>query len=528
LNYTHKGKVDVIYIDPPYNTGKDGFKYKDKRITNKFPDGTEVPKEHPFRHSYWLSFMRKRLELAKELLSPFGFIFISIDDNEMPQLKILMDEIFLERNFIGTIVRKRRKSQANLSKNLSTIHEYILCYSRSPLGILNKVAGNIKESDYSNPDHDPRGDYVTMPCSNKGGAKYRIVTSTGKKYVDEWRYKPETYEKLIKENRIVFPNKGNGKPRYKLFLKEKKEKGVIPNSWWADIASNQEGSSELKEIFGGEVVFENPKPVGLIREIINIVIGKTGIVLDFFAGSGTTVHAVLDMNKHDGGNRQCIVCTNNENNICEETTYPRISKVINGYEFEGKHKEVLFEKKLNVTAFKKASQILEEIEATKTLEANNFDKYEVEIEDNHIRLIGTKNITDRKEGIGGSLKYYRTDFIGENNVLNATDKDKVELAHQAGELLSLAENTLYKIDEDDYWQLYESSERFTAVYFREELDEFEAFVRMVEKLEWPVTVYVFSWGDDEFADEFEHIEGVKVKTIPLPILEIYKTIYNLG
>jgi len=188
----------------------------------------------------------------------------------------------------------------------------------------------------------------------------------------------------------------------------------------------------------------------------------------------------------------------------------------------------LFEKKLNLTSFKKSAKILEEIEAIKTMEQGKFEKFETKIEDNHIRLIGNKNITDRKEGLGGSLKYYKTAFIGNKNVINAEDKDKIELAHQAGDLLSIAENTLYKVKENNFWQLYENSERYTSVYFREELDEFEAFVAMVEKLEWPVTVYIFSWGDDEFETEFDHIEGVKVKTIPLPILEIYKSIYNLG
>jgi hypothetical protein len=236
----------------------------------------------------------------------------------------------------------------------------------------------------------------------------------------------------------------------------------------------------------------------------------------------------MELNKKDGGSRQCIVCTNNENNICEEVTYPRIERVINGYPFEGKDKDVLYEKKLNLTALKKSADILEEIEAIKTMEGTNFEKYDVEVEDNHVRLTGTKNIEGKKEGLGGSLKYYRTDFIGKNNVLNATDADKVELAHQAGELLAIAENTLYKVKENSHWQLYENGERYTAVYFREELDHFEKFVAMVEKLKRPVTVYVFSWGDDEFDEEFEHIEGAKVKTIPLPILEIYKNIYNAG
>jgi zona occludens toxin (predicted ATPase) len=130
--------------------------------------------------------------------------------------------------------------------------------------------------------------------------------------------------------------------------------------------------------------------------------------------------------------------------------------------------------------------------------------------------------------LGGSLKYFKTDFIGKNNTLNATDQDKIELAHQAGDLLAIAENTLYKVKQNDFYQVYENSEKYTAVYFREELPKFDKFVSMVEKLEWPVTVYVFSWGDEEFNEEFNHITGVKVKTIPQPILEIYKSIYNLG
>jgi len=251
------------------------------------------------------------------------------------------------------------------------------------------------------------------------------------------------------------------------------------------------------------------------------------IVLDFFAGSGTTAHAVMEMNRSDGGRRQCILCTNNENGICDDITYPRVSRVMNGYPFKGKEKRILYEKKLNVTAFKRAGKILEELDAIKTLEGNNFEKYETKVEGDSIRLIGTKDVAGQKEGLGGSLKYYRTAFIGRNNVLNATDADKVTLAHEAGELLALAENTLYKVEENDWWQVYENDERYTAVYFREELDEFEAFVAKVEGLDYPVTVYVFSWGDDEFSDDFVHVDDVTVKTIPLPILEIYRNIYNL-
>jgi len=278
------------------------------------------------------------------------------------------------------------------------------------------------------------------------------------------------------------------------------------------------------------VDFPFPKSIYTLIKCLRLVVRNrpNAVVLDFFAGSGTTGHAVLELNKEDDGQRQCILCTNNENNICKEVTYPRTERVINGYAFEGKDKEVLYEKKLNVTAMRKAGDILQEIEAIKTIEGERYERYEVKVENDHVRLIGTKHVTGEKEGLGGSLKYYRTAFIGKNNVINASDSDKVELAHHAGELLALAENTLYKVKENKYWQLYENAERYTAIYFREELDRFEEFVAMVEKLEWPVTVYMFSWGDEEFGDEFEHIEGARVKTIPLPILEIYKSIYSAG
>jgi len=178
LNYTHQGKIDVIYIDPPYNTGNKDFKYNDRF----------VDKEDSYRHSKWLSFMSKRLRLAKNLMKEDGVIFISIDDNEIAQLKMLCDEIFGPDNFIANIARKRRGSQANLSKNISTIHEYLLCYSKNSSAELNKITPLHDQDNYKNPDNDPRGLYVTMPCTNKGGSKYEITTPTGIKYNDEWRF----------------------------------------------------------------------------------------------------------------------------------------------------------------------------------------------------------------------------------------------------------------------------------------------------------------------------------------------------
>ena len=297
-------KIKCIYIDPPYNTGSDSFKYNDK-----------------FNHSAWLTFMKNRLELAKKLLSNDGFIFVQIDDNEQAYLKVLMDEIFGREKFIGTIVYRRRKSQANLSKNLSIIHEYILIYKKSELATLNNILNNTDSKDYKNPDNDIRGAYKTMPCTNKGGSLYTITTPTGKQITDEWRFKEETFYELLNDNRIVFPKKGEGKPRYKLFLSEKNLKGVIVNSWWDDIATNQDANKDLKELFGKNV-FDYPKSEDLIKKIIEISTKENDTVLDYHLGSGTTCAVAHKMGRRYIGIEQM--------NYVEDISVKRLSKVIEG------------------------------------------------------------------------------------------------------------------------------------------------------------------------------------------------------
>lgn len=320
LTYTHEGMVDVIYIDPPYNTGNKDFVYNDSFVDSE--DG--------YRHSKWLSFMEKRLRIAKKLLSDRGVIFISIDDNEQANLKLLCDEVFGELSFVACTARRRRKSQANLSKNISPIHEYVLIYKPNPEFELNKIEAKIDYSEYKNPDNDHRGPYKTMPCTNKGGTKYSVVSPVGDVIEDEWRFKEDTYYSLLRDNRLVFPRGGHGKPRYKLFLNEKKQGGVIDNTWWENYGSNQEGAVVLKEILGVDI-FNNPKPVALIQHILKLGSSQTSLILDFFAGSGTTLHATMQLNAEDGGHRQCILVTNNENNICRDVTYERNKRVINGY-----------------------------------------------------------------------------------------------------------------------------------------------------------------------------------------------------
>lgn len=303
---------DSVFIDPPYNTGGD-FVYKDdfKDNIKNYKEQTQQtgranPETSGRYHTDWLNMMYSRLMLAKNLLTEDGVIFISIDDNEDENLSKICNEIFGESNNVAKAVRKRRDSQANLSKNISPIHEYVLIYSKKNGEVLNRVNQSVNKSSYKNPDNDPRGPYVTMPCTNKGGSVYEVETPTGKIIRDEWRFKKDTYNKLVSENRIVFPKEGQGKPRYKLYLLEKMENGVLANTWWDNLESNQEATKEIKSIFG-YLVFDTPKPVGLIKFCLDLATDKKSIILDFFSGSATTAHAVMKQNAEDGGNRKFIM-----------------------------------------------------------------------------------------------------------------------------------------------------------------------------------------------------------------------------
>ncbi len=345
LQETYLGKVKMIYIDPPYNTGKDSFVYDDKRTTSaeEYKDMAATDEDgnlvYDFRgnaesngyfHTDWLNMMYPRLRLARDLLTDDGVIFISIDDNEVSNLKKICDEIFGEQNFIAQCVRKRRQSQANLAKNISPIHEYILIYCKYFGEILNKVPVKLNSNDFKNPDNDPRGAYVTMPCTNKGGAVYSVKTPTGKIITEEWRFKKETYEKLFAEKRIVFPNKGEGKPRYKLFYNEKLNSGVIPNTWLENISSNQEATQEIYKIFENKV-FDTPKPIELIKYLTLLGGSTQSIILDFFSGSATTAHAVMQLNAEDKGKRQFIMVqlpeTTDEDSEAYKADYKNICEI---------------------------------------------------------------------------------------------------------------------------------------------------------------------------------------------------------
>lgn len=344
LSTTHAGKIDVIYIDPPYNTGSKDFKYND----------AFVDKEDSFRHSKWLSFMSKRLELAKDLLTESGVMFLSIDDNEQHRLRMLCEEIFSENNIEIMVWEKVGDGNAAAGKMKTTHrfrveHEYIIvCYKNKELSKFNKTFEKPSfENEYKNLDNDPRGSFKSGNISKTedksiatGKNFYTVISPDGvNRYSRQWHFSQDEFNRLNEDGRIYWGKTGNGVPQLKIFINEERE--TTPTSILIKKGSMSMGLAELSQIIEKEKIKDfTPKPIKLLKHLLHISASKNAIVLDFFAGSGTTGHAIQELNAEDGGNRQYILCTNNENNICEEITYQRLARINNPQAFNLDTKKV--------------------------------------------------------------------------------------------------------------------------------------------------------------------------------------------
>lgn len=322
IQKSYKTEIKMIYIDPPYNTGND-FVYKDKYSDNlgNYLDFTNQLDESGLLknsnsesdghyHSNWLNMMYPRLKLANNLLSKEGVIFISIDDNEVTNLKKICDEIFGEENFLTTLIWRRRKTQANLANHIAPVHDYILIYAKNIRQLkFNRIPFSKEyiSKTFKNPDNDPRGVYQTGPLArpaNSSNKEYELTLPNGRKISAKWSCSQETFDQLVKENRLVVPRDGDGMPRKKIFLDELE--GILPNTWLDNIASNDDAASEIAEIFGDNSYFSYPKPVELIKYLTILGGSKDSIILDFFAGSATTANAVMKLNSEDQGTRRFI------------------------------------------------------------------------------------------------------------------------------------------------------------------------------------------------------------------------------
>ncbi len=347
----YEGRIKCIYIDPPYNTGEEGWIYNDNVNDPKIRKwiGEVVGKENEdlSRHDKWLCMIYPRLRLLQKLLSDDGVIFISIDDNEYANLKLICDEIFGGKNYVASFIWEKRKNREN-RKVVSSRHDYVLCYAknivseRRVLKQLPMTGEAIKR--YQNPDDDPRGPWKSDPAIAQGGHGtknqfYTLVAPNGNKFEPPlgccWRFTEEKMKEAIADNRIWFGKDGNNVPRKKTYLYEK-VRGLTPETIWFanDVSTNEMAKNNLKNIFVNEVPFVTPKPLELIERILQITTDENDIVLDSFAGSGTTAHAVLNMNKSDGGSRKFILIEMMD--YAEDITAERVRRVIDGYG-EGKN-----------------------------------------------------------------------------------------------------------------------------------------------------------------------------------------------
>lgn len=323
LQKTYYGKIKMIYIDPPYNTGND-FVYHDdfKNSIENYKGQTNQlfssnPESNGRFHTDWLNMMYPRLLLAKNLLRDDGVIFISIDDNEQNNLKAICSEIFGESNFISQIVWERAFAPINLKKHFSTSHDYILCYAKNIQETkCNGLARTDQSNDrYKNPDNDPRGPWQSDNSTVGPAIKdkvYELTLPSGRIVTPPngrcWLYTKERFAEMINDNRIWFGESGDNMPRVKRFLSEVKS-GLTPMSIWKynEVGHSQQAAQNLKKLFDNKAYFDYPKPVDLIRRCIQLYTNREDIVLDFFSGSATTAHALLKLNTEDCGNRKFIM-----------------------------------------------------------------------------------------------------------------------------------------------------------------------------------------------------------------------------
>lgn len=533
LNYTHRNKVDIIYIDPPYNTGSDGFTFKDKRFLEEYPDGTTIPRNHPLRHSSWLSFMGKRLRLAYPLLKDDGVIFISINEDEYANLKLLCDSIFLSENYVTTFTIKVRHEDRILKgdKPIHETTEFLLMYQKSSKFRIRK-----RIKDTSAPDEYQWK--ITELIDNP-----EVITLGGKevKVFKPGEYRLEkvepSFENLKEYNIRGTLKTGNSSGRFHMsylesrnnlfnylykvpgigddglgyrYFRARKNARQANGFYYQGAPVNREDTTEIpypnyfdfEPIFNsvgteGGVPFDGgKKPVAFLQQFFKIAKGDKDdiLVLDFFGGSGSTGHAIIDRNMKGSKSRAIIV------QLPEAT-----------FEIKNGKKEA---KSTSKNAFNAGYMSISDI---------TYDRLKNVI----------KGYTDAKgvshDAMGNNLVFYKTAFIGENQPSSATDKDKAVLASKAGCLLAMTEDTLFHVGEKPYYQFFTNKVgKYTAVYHQEDYSKLEEFIKEVKALDGDVAVYIFCWTDgSEFAEEFIGSPRVVVKPIPQPILDIYNSIINL-
>ncbi len=483
LNYTHQGKIDAIYIDPPYNTGNKSWKYN-----NKY-----VEKDDSYKHSKWLSFMSKRLRLAKNLLKDEGIIIITIDDYEFGNLNLLMNEIFGEDNKLGVVTIMHNPRGRSDDKYFATSHEYALFYGLNAQFTKTNKLKLTEEQVEGFPLKDEISFYRLLPLKrtgsnstpdkrpnlyypiyyNKRTKKVSVEEEKSKEWVKifpidsnggkrVWRWGKESLEQKAETEIII---KENG-VKYSVFAKDRIKGGRKPKTVWVDpkYDASSHGTILLQKILGKSRSFDYPKSLYAVFDTLQICVdsNKEAIILDFFAGSGTTGHDVLELNRKYGGNRKFILRTNNENGIAEDVCYTRIEKCISGY--------------------------------------------------------------PRFSGYGGNLKYYKTAFV-KNSI--SRDDLKIRITKECTEMLCLREGIFGETIKKADYRIFEQNGRILAVYYALEHEGLAELKKDLDKIKGEKNLYCFTFdplGLDK--EDFVDWENVSLEPIPQKILDIYEQIYE--
>ena len=501
--------------------------------------------------------MEKRLRLAEKLLSQDGVMVTAIDDNEFATLKLLLSSIMPMHTHETIVVNHHPQGSGGL--NVSATHEYAIIsvpngkhlFLGNPIedkmekwSLIKAGAGNdyyrtgrprmffaihvdkitgeaigigrklLLEDDYPLDDTDD-GFKRVYPFDGNGGER-------------RWRYGRETMLRLIQQKRIIA-----SLPNYSMkVIVPRKDVHQPIYSNWVDSKYNAgpHGTKLLKDILPLNVHFPFPKS---LHTVIDCIAGatrckKNAVILDFFAGSGTTGHAVLDLNKEDGGKRKFILCTNNENDICTEVTYPRVRNVIQGYDFKGKDKTTLFEKKLTWTDInKRMGTILEQVNDVVQTNKDRYDKITKEFKDNILKIIGINNVDGVKAGLGGNLQYFKTGFVKKTR---NRDQVKINLTHKCTEMLCLKENIFdLQIEEPDY-KIFSSNtkKKHLCIYYNFIADSFADFLVELKELKGKKIVYMFSIEDRLEKSLFRGMGNINIEAIPQNILDVYKQLVKMN
>jgi adenine-specific DNA-methyltransferase len=416
----YAGKVDCIYIDPPYNTGNEGWCYNDNVRSPLMREwlkksANPVEKEDLERHDKWLCMMWPRLQLLRELLTDCGMMLISIDDNEHGRLKLMLDEIFSGKGFVANFVWRRRIGSSMAKDWVSADHECVIAYSKQPADIM--VLGAERDMEkYSISDGSGRF-YASMPLTvgmtkeMRPNQWYELKNpKTGKGYWPAagrvWGYYPPTMARKIEEGFIIwpddYPDRKMTTPRLKTYPEDAKRDRKPISTWINTTGRTEEGTKVLRDIFG-ENIFAYPKPISLLTHLIEQFTGPNSLVLDSFAGSGTTAHAVLALNKKDGGNRKFILVEMED--YADKLTGERVRRVIEGYKFEGNQREELLREPLTWSKLQKATALVEKAESVEKFEGNRFDKVTKSVEDGALVVTGENKVTEKVEGLGGGFTF---------------------------------------------------------------------------------------------------------------------------